>query len=1513
MTGFAPHPKPPLIFLSDTYRTRPNANLRLDGWHIQDADLDRVADKAAAGCVSLSLARSVAVTETGWFLHLPKFVHLQQVRLAGCPHVTDRVLAVLALSCAESLRQVDLTGCEALTDVGLARFVTACPQLEELVLVQLPGLGDQTMPALGQAQALYRRLKVLDVSLSVYFSNESFFLMLHQGAGILTTLRAHGCGQVTELGLISFHRRRPLATSSVASLELPPATFALASLDLSNTPVHNLALYWVADGCHQLRHLKLEGCDLLDDVGVQYLARGQMRLHSLSLANCRQLTDEGVGALFQGGAPGVTAELHSLDLRGCVLLTDATVQAVGRGCRQLRDVSLQGVAKYTDMGLRALAQGCPDLVSIDLSVETSRTDTSTRSHVTRFTSQGVAFVAAHCPRLSSIKLAGAGQLQDVALLALGMHCPKLHTLVVRACPQLTEAGFTGLAESCQELEHVNVSGCHHLTDAAVTALAGPRLRHLEAAYCARLSDASLACLARQSPELEHLNVQGCQRFTDQGLATFLQLHAQTVGEPSRLKTWVLRDLPLVSGWGLAGRLARCVPVLTTLDLTLTKAPITPAWLKAPSQEWLVEEARQLPYAEKSPRGLLTLVPASEDVRLFNAWLRHHRQELRAALRICDRIERFLHRCRFYRLYRRVCRTILVLQRVYRGHRGRVAFRRHRDEVRRRHRAATQVQRHWRGWSTRRRARLFRRQAQAATHVLQSAARRFLYLRARQRLERAARRWFYLSHLVVRRHEQGIYFDAAHTLQRAWKRFASARKTRAVTLIQRVFRGHVVRHVQLVRLRRAAVRIQRAYRRHCWWRTTLQRVRQEHVQRQARFHRRRFLAATRLQAWCRQRVARAYYVRHRRAALTVQCAVRQLAARQALVRQRWAYHKRRYHAARLIQRSWRRGVRQRQAAVVIQHGWRHYRTFMRWKSVTKNVRVFIPEQAQRHQQFLVWQEAEKVRQVAAAHVIQRAWRATVVWRRAQEKKKRLAQEAHDVKAILQVRHNPFRQALSALAYVAHQVAMRGVPSASLSHHRVTATTDDDPTAIMAVIKGAAKQAEVQELLALTSSTSRRKARPPSPSRNYAKALLEEQVEVALCKHHLPVTMKQTPGIVDLRLTVGTQEQRVLEDKMRRDPSLPCYRRLPVNLGGGAGVPPVYLWYLLGAGMDAFRALELHLVPRTHTVEPDLAAFAARHQALDAVGIASYGHEACALELHGFRAGRTMHDRVFPIDGLAVARSQGDDAQVVLLRQDPRWETVGPSLGAFGLDDLHLWVHRPVVVVASSPTPTPTLDGRLNRLSRDLLKPLPWYQALSEACKARLRDAMVAYALCVDDALQMHDVFQALDCKQAGVVDSLVLYDFLEEPRSVYGDALLARVAPKSDPMERSWVDFAAFVHLVALLALWDAVAAQQFVFGLLDRERCGAVHVDAFSRLLGQLRQSMDVTLAVERMDQLFRVYCDPLYLTMDFDVVRISIDLWGGWVGLGGNAWTHFLFFFQHSFKNALPWGPSCGPWSVSW
>ncbi|GJU14344.1 leucine-rich repeat, cysteine-containing subtype protein [Tanacetum coccineum] len=100
-----------------------------------------------------------------------------------------------------------------------------------------------------------------------------------------------------------------------------------------------------------LKHLSLGGCDLITDLGLEYLANGNLKhcLETLYLDKCDRITDYGVVALCE------LPSLKMLHLDFLINITDISLREIGSKCLKMLELSLEGCEKITSVGLQAFS------------------------------------------------------------------------------------------------------------------------------------------------------------------------------------------------------------------------------------------------------------------------------------------------------------------------------------------------------------------------------------------------------------------------------------------------------------------------------------------------------------------------------------------------------------------------------------------------------------------------------------------------------------------------------------------------------------------------------------------------------------------------------------------------------------------------------------------------------------------------------------------------------------------------------------------------------------------------------------------------------------------------------------------------------------------------------------------------------------------------------------------------------------------------------------------------------
>ncbi|PIN10545.1 hypothetical protein CDL12_16872 [Handroanthus impetiginosus] len=116
-------------------------------------------------------------------------------------------------------------------------------------------------------------------------------------------------------------------------------------------------------GLNNLETLNLQGCCLITDIGLSFLAEGPVcnTLIKLNLAECDRITDRGLINLREMGA------LEDLNLADCgPMVTDLGIE-IGVGANSsLKKLNLSWLVNVNDLALVALARSCWSLEVLDL-------------------------------------------------------------------------------------------------------------------------------------------------------------------------------------------------------------------------------------------------------------------------------------------------------------------------------------------------------------------------------------------------------------------------------------------------------------------------------------------------------------------------------------------------------------------------------------------------------------------------------------------------------------------------------------------------------------------------------------------------------------------------------------------------------------------------------------------------------------------------------------------------------------------------------------------------------------------------------------------------------------------------------------------------------------------------------------------------------------------------------------------------------------------------------------------
>ncbi|MBA0577613.1 hypothetical protein Golob_027906 [Gossypium lobatum] len=436
--------------------------------------------------------------------------------------VTNFGLSSIARGCP-SLKSLSLWNVPHVGDVGLYEIAKECHLLEKLDLCQCPAVSSKGLIAIAENCL---NLTALSIESCPKIGNESL-----QAVGKLCpklqSISIKDCPLVGDHGVASLFSLASSVLSKVKLEGLKISDFSLSVIGYYGKSVTNLMLsglrnvsekgFWVmgnAQGLQKLVSLMITSCRGLTDVSLEAMGKGCANLKQMCLRSCRFVSDDGLLAFSKS-----QGSLECLQLEECNKVTQSGIIGFLSNC------GLKSLALVKCMGIR------------DISLDTP--------------------LSSPCNSLKSLSVKNCPGFGTASLAMVGNLCPQLQHVDLSGLYGITDAGLLPLLESCREgLAKVNLSGCLNLTDEivlALTRLHGGTLELLNLDGCRRITDASLVAVADNCVFLSDLDVSRCA-ISDSGVAALS--HAEQL------------NLQVVSFSGCLGVSNKSMPFLKQLGKTL---------------------------------------------------------------------------------------------------------------------------------------------------------------------------------------------------------------------------------------------------------------------------------------------------------------------------------------------------------------------------------------------------------------------------------------------------------------------------------------------------------------------------------------------------------------------------------------------------------------------------------------------------------------------------------------------------------------------------------------------------------------------------------------------------------------------------------------------------------------------------------------------------------------------------------------------------------------------------------
>ena len=261
--------------------------------------------------------------------------------------------------------------------------------------------------------------------------------------------------------------------------------------------------------CITVHSIKLNGCELLSDKGLGFVARFCIDLEELDVSGCCCITSKGLHDILLN-----CHTLTHLDTNGCTCVNSISAPVAngfGLGHHgsflQLRYLDLSDCVAFDDLGMRVVGLSCGLLENLYL------------RRCNRVTDVGVKHIAQHCVHLKELSVSDCYKVRDFSLKEIAKNCTGLKYLSAAKCP-VTDTAMKYIGKHCVKLKYLNIRGCEAVSDVGITHIVQNclKLRSLDAGKC-DITDSGLHIIGIHCPQLKKLSIRGCERVTDTGVKT----------------------------------------------------------------------------------------------------------------------------------------------------------------------------------------------------------------------------------------------------------------------------------------------------------------------------------------------------------------------------------------------------------------------------------------------------------------------------------------------------------------------------------------------------------------------------------------------------------------------------------------------------------------------------------------------------------------------------------------------------------------------------------------------------------------------------------------------------------------------------------------------------------------------------------------------------------------------------------------------------------------------------------
>ncbi|XP_054822601.1 EIN3-binding F-box protein 2-like [Prosopis cineraria] len=375
------------------------------------------------------------------------------------------------------------------TNMALSAVARGCPCLRSLSLWNVSSVGDEGLMEIAKGCHM---LEKLDLCQTTSISNKSL-IAIAEGCPNLTTLNIESCPKIGNEGLQAVAKFCP----------------DLRCITIKDCPlVGDHGVSSLLASASNLSKVKLQSLNITD-FSLAVIGHYGKTITNLVLSDLRNVSEKGFWVM--GIAQGLL-KLISITIISCRGVTDASIEAMGTGCHNLKQMCLRKCYFVSDNGLAAFAKTAGSLESLHL------------EECSRITQSGIIIALSDLKsKLKSLTLVKCMGIKDIDMEeSMLSPCMSLRSLTIKNCPGFGSASLAMVGKLCPQLQHIDLTGLYGITDAGIL----PLLENCEAglvkvnlAGCWNLTDDIVSTLLKlHGGTLELLNLDGCMKITDASLA-----------------------------------------------------------------------------------------------------------------------------------------------------------------------------------------------------------------------------------------------------------------------------------------------------------------------------------------------------------------------------------------------------------------------------------------------------------------------------------------------------------------------------------------------------------------------------------------------------------------------------------------------------------------------------------------------------------------------------------------------------------------------------------------------------------------------------------------------------------------------------------------------------------------------------------------------------------------------------------------------------------------------------------